>query len=65
MNVSALTQMNPPRVTLRLAVPSVFGPEITFTPARPFTLIPFAKNEIAEDLIVRVDWARAKRAVWQ
>jgi hypothetical protein len=61
MNVNALTQMNPPRVTLRLVVPSNFGAEITFSPAKRFSLNPFAKNEIAEELIVRVDRARARR----
>lgn len=63
MNVSSSMLMNPPRVTLRLVIPSVFGTEITFTPAKRFTLNPFAKNEIAEDLIVRVDQARSRRAI--
>ncbi|HJU43899.1 MAG TPA: hypothetical protein VJ691_13825 [Vicinamibacterales bacterium] len=63
MNVSVSTNMNPPRITLRLVRPTRFGTEISFSPVRPFTLNPFAKNEIAEDLIVRVDRARSKRAV--
>lgn len=58
MNVSSTVFINPPRITLRLARPSKFGTEITFTPVKRFTLNPFAKSPIAEDLIVRVDRAR-------
>lgn len=58
MNVSASVMVNPPRITLRLATRGKFGDEIAFSPMRPFTLDPFAKNKIAEDLIVRVDQAR-------
>ncbi|HEY2628588.1 MAG TPA: hypothetical protein VGI57_05640, partial [Usitatibacter sp.] len=60
MNVSASTMVNPPRVTLRLVTPCRFGKEVTFSPVRPFTLNPFAKNTIAENLIERVDKARRK-----
>jgi hypothetical protein len=63
MNVNASTMTNPPRVTLRLVKPGKFGNEVAFSPAAPFTLNPFAKNEVAEGLIVRVDQARTKRAV--
>ena len=63
MNVSASTNQNPPRITLRLVEPSTFGNEIAFSPISGFTLNPFAKNRIAEDLIVRVDQARSRRAV--
>ena len=63
MNVSASTNMSPPRITLRLAEPGELGPEISFCPAAPFTLNPFAKNVVAEDLIVRVDRARTKRGL--
>lgn len=62
INVSATTFMNPPRTTLRLVNPGKFGDEITFTPVRGFNLNPFAKNQVAEDLIVRVDKARVNRA---
>lgn len=58
MNVSASTNTNPPRITLRLVKPGKFGPEIAFSPQVKFSLNPFAKNPIAEDLIVRVDQAR-------
>lgn len=61
MNVSMSTHMNPARITLRLVRPSKFGSEIAFSPAADFTLNPFAKNAIAEDLIVRVDAARSRR----
>ena len=61
MNVSATTQINPPRITLRLARPCRFGDEITFSPVKAFSFNPFAKNPIAEDLIVRVDAARRPR----
>lgn len=62
MNVSTTTMMNPPHVTLRLTRPRQDGTnELTFSPQMGFTLNPFAKNEIAEDLIVRVD--RARRGV--
>jgi hypothetical protein len=63
MNVNASTAMNPPRITLRLVKPGRFGQEIAFSPVTGFTLNPFAKNQVAEDLIVRVDRARSRRAV--
>ena len=62
MNVSVATLMNPPRITLRLVTPGKFGSEICFSPIRPFTLNPFARSAIADDLVVRVDRARARRA---
>ncbi len=61
MNVSVSTNMNPPRITLRLVAPGRFGDEVSFSPASSFTLNPFARNQIAEDLIVRVDKARSAR----
>src|SRR5450631_174494 len=61
IGVSVSTLLNPPRITLRLARPGPLGSEIAFSPARPFTLNPFAKFPIAEDLIVRVDKARVAR----
>ena len=63
MNVSASTAMNPPRITLRLVRPGKFGGEIAFSPVMGFTLNPFATSQVADDLIVRVDRARSKRAV--
>ena len=61
MNVSAPTFGNPPRVTLKLVTPSRFGSEVAFSPIVGFIFNPFAKNEVIEDLIVRVD--RARRAI--
>ena len=58
MNVSASTNTNPPRITLRLLKPGKFGAEIAFTPQVRFSLNPFAKNPIVDELIVRVDKAR-------
>ncbi len=60
MNVSASTLVNPPRITLRLVTPGRFGDEIAFAPITPFSLNPFARNRIADDLIVRVDRARRR-----
>lgn len=61
MNVNSSVMVNPPRITLRLARPSKFGDEVVFSPARPMTFNPFARNAVAEDLIVRADAARVKR----
>lgn len=61
MNVSASMLVNPPRVTLRLVTPGIFGQEIAFSPATGFRLNPFAKDPMVEDLIVRVDQARRAR----
>lgn len=63
MNVSASTNTNPPRITLRLVKPGRFGPEVSFSPPLKFSLNPFARNAVAEDLMVRVDQARSRRAV--
>lgn len=63
MNVNASMNMNPPRITLRLVRPGTFGQEISFIPAASFTLNPLAKNPLAEELIIRVDNARSKRAL--
>ena len=63
MNVSVSTYMNPPRITLRLIKPASFGEEIAFSPVTGFRLNPFAKNRVAEDLILRVHRARSGRAV--
>jgi hypothetical protein len=61
MNVSVSMYMNPSRITLRLVTPGKFGSDVSFSPIRTFSLNPFAKNQVAEDLIVRVDQARSKR----
>lgn len=61
INVNAAMSMRPPRITLRVVKAGKFGTEIAFSPISPLTLNPFAKNAIAEDLIVRVDEARTQR----
>ena len=58
MNVSSTTFMNPPRITLRLVTAGKLGNEIAFSPAMEFSLNPFAKCQLAEDLILRVHRAR-------
>src|SRR5581483_7493440 len=59
MNVSASTNMNPPQVTLRLVRPSRLGSELVFSPVgKGFSLNPLRKNEIVEDLIIRVNKAK-------
>jgi hypothetical protein len=58
MNINASTMTNPPRVTLRLSVRGKFGNEIVFSPLKPITLNLFARNQVVDDLIVRVDAAR-------
>ena len=62
MNVNASTLVNPPRITLRLVTPGRFGNEIAFSPVRPATLNPFARNAVADDLIVRAHKARSGAA---
>jgi hypothetical protein len=58
MNIRGSTLTNPPRVTLTLRTPSRLGNEITFSPATPFSLNPFKKSPIIDELIQRVDKAR-------
>jgi hypothetical protein len=62
VNVNASVAVNPPRITLRLAKPGKFGEEISFSPVSRFQLNPFGKNPVAEDLILRIDCARLRRA---
>jgi hypothetical protein len=64
MNVNVSSFTNPPRITLRLDNASrLFGSEIAFSPETWQSINPFAKNKVGEDLIVRVDQARRKRAI--
>lgn len=58
-NVSYSPFINPPRVTLSLRRPTVFGDEITFV--APARLIPFATSPLIKDLIDRVDAARQQQ----
>jgi len=63
MNVSTSIAVNPPRITLHLAADHGSGVEVKFTTPRRFTLNPFAKNQIAEDIMARAFQARSGRAV--
>ena len=60
MNVSASLLVNPQRVTLRLVNAGRLGQEVSFSPFVPFGFHRFKRNEIVDDLIVRVDKARVK-----
>ncbi len=50
------------RITMKLVKPVQFGAEFAFFPLLPFSYGLVAKCPIADDLIVRVDRARADRA---
>lgn len=62
MNVNASTYMNPPRISLRLVKAGRFGAEISFLPVTGLRINRFAKNPVAEDLIVRAYQARTLRS---
>ena len=61
VNISVTTLTNPPRVELRLALPSKLGSEVVFSPVVGVRLNPFKKIPVVEDLIARVDRARRAR----
>lgn len=63
MNISASTFINPPRVTLRLVKPGRFGSEVTFSPAKRFSLNPFAQHPVVDDLIERAHRARSQHGI--
>jgi hypothetical protein len=56
MNVNYSAYMNPPRVTLSLRRPSVFGDRISF--CAPTRFVPFATSPVIDELITRIDAAR-------
>ncbi|MDO5653273.1 MAG: hypothetical protein Q4G39_04140 [Brachymonas sp.] len=65
LNVATSRLVNPPQISIRLRAPCSLGDEIIFLPKRSgklsfaFALFtPFARNPIAEDLMLRVDAAR-------
>ena len=60
MNVGTRHISNFVRVELRLRTPGKFGDEIVFIPRAGFQLNPFARNEMAEKLILLVDRARQR-----
>jgi hypothetical protein len=57
-NVSYSPFINPPRVTLSLRRPTVFGDEITFN--APTRLVPFSTSPLIKDLIDRIDLVRRR-----
>jgi hypothetical protein len=60
VNVSYVTFMNPPRITLTLRQPCRFGKEITFSP--PVGMVAFfSKSPIVTELIERIDATRRGR----
>jgi len=58
-NVNYVPYTSPPRVTLSIRCPSVFGSQITF--CAPLRLVPFSTSPVIGDLIERVDRARERR----
>lgn len=57
-NVSYSIFVNPPRVTILLRRPSIFGKEISFSP--PATFWPFSRSPIVVELIERIDAKRRR-----
>jgi len=55
-NVSYASMTSPPRVTLSLRQPSVFGDQVVF--CAPLRLLPLASSPVIDDLINRIDVAR-------
>jgi hypothetical protein len=63
MNVNASMFTSPERVTLRLVKPCALGSSITFSPKSHFSLNPFSKSQIGEQLMERAYTARSKNAL--
>lgn len=63
VNVSMATYSNPQVLTLRLRKPWKFGEEVVFIPVKKWSFDPFARNEVAEDLIRRCNAARRNGAL--
>jgi hypothetical protein len=59
-NVSYSPWVNPPRVTLLVRRPTVFGDQVTF--CAPLRIVSFMRSPIVDDLIDRIDAARQKGA---
>jgi len=56
LNVNSNAMMNPPRVTLLLRLPTIFGEDVSFIPT--FRWIPYLMHPIAQELILRIDAAK-------
>src|SRR6202050_1273526 len=59
-NISYSTVINPPRVTLSVRQPTIFGDQIAFM--APVRFVPFTTSPLINELIERVDRARQRRA---
>ena len=60
INVNYNTFMSPPRVTLSLRKPSIFGSRVSF--CAPLRFNPFATSPVIDKFILRVDAARFNAA---
>ena len=58
MNVNYTPLLNPPRVTLSLRRPTMFGTQVTF--CAPVRFVPFTTSPIIDELIQRIDTARRR-----
>ena len=58
MNVNYTPLLNPPRVTLSLRRPTMFGTQVTF--CAPVRFVPFTTSPIIDELIQRIDAARRR-----
>ena len=59
INIGYTQFVNPPRVTLWLRTPGLFGDKVSFCPPAGFS--PFAVSPIVDDLVRRVDDARQRK----
>jgi hypothetical protein len=59
INVSYSQFVNPPRVTLMLRTPGLFGDQVSFSPPRA-GILPLSASPIVDELIRRVDAARRR-----
>jgi hypothetical protein len=59
MNVSYTQAVNPPRVTLSLRNPGIFGAKVSF--CAPLRFLPFSTSPVIDKLIERIDAARRRR----
>ncbi len=60
VNIDISTNVNPQRMTIRLAQPSRFGRLVSFSPKSAPSINPFAANPLVEELVTRAHQARAQ-----
>jgi hypothetical protein len=58
MNVNCSQFVNPPRVTLSLRTPCMFGSRVSFLP--PLRILSFSTSPLVDELIKRIDDAKRK-----